>query len=139
MSWIDQTDMIASIRDAKLTQMIDGDSTVLENAVDAAVGTVTDFLCGRYDVNGIFATTSTARPNNVMRWVKHIALWYLYERLPDAMTPKKVEKNYDDVMAFLGEVSSGDASVNLPHKPDPNDASKSLTKFRWGSNTKRSL
>jgi uncharacterized membrane protein len=124
MSWIDQTDMIASIRDAKLTQMIDGDSTVLENAVDAA---------------GIFATTSTARPNNVMRWVKHIALWYLYERLPDAMTPKKVEKNYDDVMSFLGEVSSGDASVNLPHKPDPNNASKSLTKFRWGSNTKRSL
>ena len=139
MSWIDQTDMIASIRDAKLTQMIDGDAVVLENAVDAAVGTVTDYLCGRYDVAGIFAATGTARPNNVLRWVKHIALWYLYERLPDAMTPKKVEKNYDEVIEFLGEVSAGRVSVNLPHKPDPKDASQPLTKFRFGFKPKRDL
>lgn len=139
MSWIDQTDMLASIRDAKLTQMIDGDSAILENAVDSAVGTVTDYLCGRYDTGAIFGSTGTGRPVNVIRWVKHIALWYLYERLPDAMTPKKVEKNYDDVVAFLGEVSSGTASVNLPHKTDPNDATKPLTKFRYGSKPLRSL
>jgi phage gp36-like protein len=138
-AWLDQTDFAVNIRDTRLSQMIDGETDILENAVDSAVAVVTDYLCGRYDTVQIFGTSGNLRPHNVIRWVKHLTLWYLYERLPDAITPKKVEKNYDETIEFLKGVSQGDMSVNLPHKPDPNDSTKPLTKFRWGSSARRSL
>lgn len=138
MAWIDNADFLPSIRGTRLEQLIDGETSIQDNAVDSAVAIVRDYLKDRYDVDAVFSTTGAQRPLNAVRWVMVIALYYLYERLPDNMMPKRIEANYVETIEFLGKVAAGDRSVDLPRLPD-GDGSGFLTKFKWGSDERRSL
>lgn len=87
------TDFHTQIKESRLLQLLDQEPTALDQAADTAEALVRDALYSRYDVAAIFATVGTDRPKQVVRWITVIALYYLYERLPDKVVPERVVKN----------------------------------------------
>jgi hypothetical protein len=133
-TFITESDYTARIQDTRLQQIIQADESLLDDAESAAISIIRDALHTRYDVDAIFATVGDARPKQVVRWVLTLALYFLYERVPDQVVPKRVIKNYDDTLAYLLEIEDAKKSVDLPRAVDDEDQPKS--KFRWGSETK---
>lgn len=135
MAYIEREDYLPKIRDKRLDQLTDTNTTILDNAEDAAIQVVKDALHSRYDVDVIFAKTSTGRDQQVVRWICNIVLYYLYERTPDKLIPEHITANYDETMEFLKALEDGKRSTQLERLTDDDD--KPLTKFRWGSEEKR--
>lgn len=134
-NWITIEDYKSKITDNRIQMIIDQDTDILDDAETTAIAVVRDFLYSRYDVTTIFGTSGTSRPAQVVRWCTNIALYYIYERVPDKLVPDRVTKNYDDTMGLLLEISDGKKAIDLPHLADEEE--NPITKFRWGSNTAR--
>ncbi len=134
-TYITADDYLPRIQDAKLQQIIQQDTTILDEAEQSAIVIVKDALHTRYDVDAIFALTGSNRHRQVVRWVITLALYFLYERVPDRVTPPRIIKNYDDTLAYLLEIEDAKKSVDLPRLVDEDDVA--LSKFRWGSETRQ--
>lgn len=135
-NFITTTDYKTKVTDNRLNMIIESDQTILDEAELTAIATTRDFLYSRYDVDTIFALTGTARPMQVVRWCVNLAIYYIYERIPDKLTPDRIKDNYHDTLALLLDISDGKKAVDLPHKEDAEGYPES--KFRWGSQLKRS-
>jgi hypothetical protein len=87
-----------------------------------------------------FAKTGANRNQALLRWVKCLVLYYLYERIPDALVPERVIKNYDDTMEMLNKISDGKMNCTLAQlqESDTDGNAEPLTKTRWGSQPVRS-
>jgi phage gp36-like protein len=134
--FITKEDLITKIRTYRLNQIIDEDDTILEMAFTDTVAQIENYLHQFYDTDQIFAATLDERSPVVLLWAKQIALYLIYERIPDELLPPRVEKNYDDTIAILEKIAEGRVSVKLPRKIK--EDGKPATKFRWGSVQARS-
>jgi hypothetical protein len=131
MAYLEKTDFEAAIRANRLDQLIDENDSILESAVETAESEVVDALCSTYNVAEIFSQVGESRYKSVMQWMRHLAIYYMYERAPDELVPARVIKNYDDTKKTLESIARGKMSVNLP-RPLTEDGKKK-TAFRWGS------
>jgi hypothetical protein len=143
--FITKDDYRAHIRTYKLGQILEeagvDEDDILEDAESTSIAVVRDYLVGGgYDADAIFATNGNNRPKQVMRWVKCLVLYYIYERVPDDLVPERVVKDYDLTIDTLEKVSDGKMNVDLPsiQVPDGEDGTQAQTKFRWGSQPQRS-
>jgi hypothetical protein len=134
--FVNKTDYAAFIKDTRLNQILDAEPYALDEARAIAQSTVNDALYSRYDTAAIFAKVGTARDMQVVRWIITLSLYYLYERLPDKLVPERIIKNYDDTLYILTEIEDGKKSVALPVLLQ-SDAVTPISKFRFGSNPKR--
>lgn len=130
-TFITQDDYLPRIQETRLLQILQDDTTLLDDAEQTAITILKDALHSRYDVDQIFALIGAARPKQVVRWAISLILYFIYERVPDRATPPRVIKNYDDTMAYLLEIEDGKKSVDLPRLLKEDD--KPVSKFRWGS------
>ncbi len=135
-TFIVKDDYVASIRTERLDQILDQDDTILELAESTAVAEIKHALSANYDTDAIFANTSDARDKSVLKWCVDLSLGYLYERIPDDMTPEHIERNFDNTIKLLDDIAKGKRQADLPRKLDEN--SEELTRRRWGSYPARS-
>lgn len=136
MAFITKEDLKTNIRAYRLDQIIDDDDTIIEQASEEAEAIVTDHLHQYYDTRKIFNASGSDRLSNVLGWVKHIALYKIYERVPDELVPERVVKHYDETLTYLGKIAEGRVPVKLPRIITAGGIKK--TKFKWGSVPRRS-
>jgi len=134
-NWISSADYLAKVTNTHLQQIIEGNTDRLDEAETTAIAVVKDALFQRYDTDEIFSTSGASRPAQVVRWCVNLALYYLYERIPDKLIPERVVQNYEHTLAVIQDIEDGKKSVDLPNKTD--DDEEIITKFKWGSNTAR--
>lgn len=134
--YLTEDDYKNSIKDYRLQQIIDNDTTKLDFATDIAVSTVKDYLNDLYRTDIIFSKTGAQRDSNVVRWTLMLAIYYLYDRIEDNLVPERIIKNHDDTIAHLKLIALGKINANLPKKTAPDGKPK--TRFRWGSNRQNS-
>lgn len=135
MAYLVQNDYKTMLRDERLTQIVEGNSTLLADCSDEAQAKVTDSLNALYNCEEIFSKTGNQRHKNVLRWMKVIALYFLYCRVEDDLVPERVVKDYNDTLQTLERIEDGKVNAELPRRE--NSAGETKTKFRWGSNKKR--
>jgi len=134
MSYIDQSDYLPYIRDKILNQVIESTPAILDDAELTAISVVKDALHANYDVADIFARTGTDRHPQVLRWCMTLVLYYLFERVPEAVTPQRIVNNYEATLETLASIEDAKKSVDLPRLV-VDDIKK--TNFRWGSEKPR--
>lgn len=130
-TFISQDDYKPHIKDGRLQQTIDEDTSILDEAEKTAITVVKDALYSRYDTSAIFDLTGEDRPAQLVRWVLCLALYYIHERLPDRMIPERIVKNYEHTLEVLTDIEDGKKSTDLPLLQKEDGTPK--TKFRWGS------
>ena len=108
---------------------------ILADAEQDAIAVINDALKGVYDTEQIFSKRGNERPRSVLRWATILVVYMIYERIPDDFIPKRVIKNYDDVLELLKQIAKGQRKVDLPLLMDENKKVK--TRFRWGSEKPR--
>jgi hypothetical protein len=135
--WIPKDEYKTLITDARLTQIIGNDETLIEEAESYAKAVVKDSLFSRYDIDAVYNANANDYPV-VKRWIMYIVLYQLWQRVPDKQIPDRVLKNYEDTQDRLTEIEDGKASFFLPQLQTTDTPSTKVTKFRWGSNIKRS-
>lgn len=134
--FITKDDYKHSIRTYRLDQLLDDDDDVLTPAEDEAEAIIIDALYKSYNTEHILTQTGDDRAKNVLKWMKCLVLYAIYQRVPDELVPERVVKDYDDTMRTLNNIAAGKMSVNLPRRVDVE--SKQVTKFRYGSVSARS-
>jgi phage gp36-like protein len=134
-NFITSADYKAYITDDRLAQIIEADTNRLDEAELTAIAVVKDALHQWHDTDAIFSTSGSNRPRQVVRWCVCLALYYLYERVPDKLVPERVVKNYEDANDTLLAIEDGKKAVDLPKRVD--DDGENVNKFRWGSQPPR--
>jgi hypothetical protein len=134
-SFIDANDYRPYITDRRKSQIIEQDPAILDVVESAAIQRVRDCLYPKYDVDTIFATSGASRPAQVLRWVVIIAVFYIYERIPDLQKPESIKLSYENVLKELEEIEQAKKSLELPRSN--NSEGEAKTKFRWGSQPPR--
>lgn len=127
------------VQEKRLQLILEEQVDILEEAELIARSTIRDYLYPYYDCNKIFHQVDHhAKHRSVKRWLMVITLYYIYERIPDALVPGRIVKNYDDVITILTNISDGKGVVDLPRLTQDKDGQElPKTKFRWGSEQKR--
>lgn len=135
-NYITKADYLHKIRLPRLEMMIEEDNSILDDAEETAVAVVKDALHAHYDNEAIFTKTGDDRDKQVVRWVMNLAVYYIYERIPDKLVPERVVKNYDDTILTLMEIADRKKSVDLPKITNADGVT--ATKFRCGGIEPRS-
>ena len=132
-------DLKAQLRDKRLDEMIDSQTGLIDTAIDTAMAVTRDALYARYDVDAIFATVGTARPAQLVWWATSLAVYFLYQRIPDKLIPERIIKNYDDTMLTLTDIEKADKSTTLKLRENLTASEGGITphKFRFGSEPRR--
>lgn len=125
-----------NMRDSILNQIVDDDDALLDGVELEAIEEVKNYLFQHYDTTTIFSQTGDDRSKLVLKWCKHVVLYIAHERIPDDQVPDRIIKNYDDTISLLTRINSGKMNVDLPRVQ--NDEEENKTKFRWGSQNRRS-
>lgn len=133
-TYIEQADYLPFITDKRLTQVIQDTPALLDDAELTAITVVKDALHANYDIDDIFSKTGPDRHKQVVRWCITLVLYYLFERVPEAVTPQRILNNYEATLETLSNVEGGKISVDLP-RVVVDDVKK--TNFRWGSQPPR--
>lgn len=135
MNFLQQSDYRTFINPELLSMLLAGDIDKLEEAEGYAYGFIMSSLAQRYNMQAEFSRTGAARNQTLVRWMLSLSVYFLHNTVADTDIPERVAKNYDDVRKEIGAVASGKMATDL--LPVQNDG-KIKTRFRWGSNPKRS-
>ncbi len=138
MQYLTNDDLKPFIKDVRLSQLLENDSSIIDHAESIAIAEVKDALYSRYDLATIFNVANTNNYPQVKRWLATLILYFLYRRLPDQVVSPSVIRDYDEVREILKDISDAKVSINLPHLPSKEDPTKPAHKFRWGSKPTRS-
>lgn len=146
-TFILKTDYLPNIRRARLDQILEAadedEDVMLDSAETEAVGMVRKFLDTKYDMDVELAKAGAARHKVLLRMLKTLVIYYIYERVPDDMVPDRVKNNYKETMDMLKAIEAGDSSIpglttKMIANPNADGESIPKTKRMWGSQPKRS-
>jgi phage gp36-like protein len=116
---IDELKIPASIR-SKL-----GTDDDIEAAITDAMDIVRNYLSVLYDCNKAFAATVDDRNKLLMRHIKSIVKYTLYENSSVAMN-EVVDNNYAEAMKWLKEAGNGTIPTTLPTHTDEDGKEQSF-------------
>jgi len=134
MRFLTETDFESNINKVILYQLIDNDLSKLETVEKRAIDHVISKLSDRYDILSELDNTGEERSENLIRYLLAIAVYTLYNAIPDSDIPERVRNNYTDTLKEMSNIAAGKESTNLKRVISQGQAK---TKFRWGSSPKR--
>ena len=102
-----------TIRTADFIQILQGtDETVINEIIEESISVFQTFLGSYYDMVSVFNQTLSTRNKMVLKYLKKLVVYELMER----RKPGGDDKDYQEVMKWLEDISSGKISVDLPPK-----------------------
>ncbi len=102
-----------TIRTADFIAILKGtDETVIDEIIDENISVFKTFLGSYYDMNAVFTAVDNTRNKTVLKYLKKLIVFELMER----RKPGGDDKDYQEVMKWLEDISSGKLSVDLPPK-----------------------
>lgn len=134
-------DLQESVSAYRLDQITDFTNTIAEAALLAAESDIRNALDGPgYDHVAELSKSGVDRNASLLMWVKNLACYYVYKRIPDEQVPPRVVKDYDDTLEILKLVSSGKMSMVLARQSTTNNQGETVAKThsRYGYDKRRS-
>jgi phage gp36-like protein len=134
MEYITTTDMAKAIKADMLSELLDGDNTVITAAADEATAKAKEYLSGRFDVATEFAKTGTERHPLLVNYVVDIAIYNIWRYIDPVAIPAPRKAHYDEAMEWLKGAMKGDIPTTL----DPlTSGDESGSPLFFGSNPAR--
>ncbi len=113
--FITADDLKSSIYEYQVEQITEGDEDITLRACNAAIDEVGSYLCSRYDIDTIFATTDDERNDLLVSLTVSVATFRLVELCNIDIIFEQSRQRYDRAVAYLKLLASGDADMpDLP-------------------------
>jgi len=137
MSFISTDDYRPFIQDNILQQVIQSDTTILQQAQLMAQAEMSSYLKTRFDTAAIFAATGQQRNQAVVMYFMDITLYHLHSRVSPRNISKLRADRYQAAMEWLKMAAYGDIQPDLPLKTD--EFGKADNRLKYGSNPKSKM
>lgn len=136
MRFLTKQDFSAGVNAQILNQIICGEVFRLDDAENISLSHIHSKLGERYNLLRELSLSGEARNRNLIRWALAIAIYHLYNTVPDLESPERVRQNYSDTLKEIAAISSGKEATDLVKLTEASGQKK--TRFRWGSKPRRS-
>lgn len=129
--FLSKEELKSAIYEYQVDTITEGDDTIVENAIDAAIGEVKAYLTpnnqlqnfdGRvlYDTEKLFAQEGDERNALILAHVKTIAKWWIILLANPDIIYEQVKERYDRSVDFLTKVAKGIVTLSgVPVLPTP--------------------
>jgi phage gp36-like protein len=133
--FLTKNDLFSHIDEKLVNQLSRYNDNTVDEILLTAEATVKEYLMQLYDVEAVFSTTGADRPKRAVWWCCCIASWMLYKKA-QVNTPENIKVDYQDCLLTLERICDAKQPADLPRRVNTEGEPK--TKFRWGSQPKRS-
>lgn len=96
---------------------------------------VNDKLTASFKISDEIKKKGDERNPTLVRWMTILAIYFLYQTIPDDEIPDRIVKNYDDVTKEIQRVASGKDNTTLTAVLDSDG--NTVTNFQWHSEARR--
>lgn len=141
ITFISYSDYKSQITDNRINQLINHDQSILDDAELFATAKLQDALSPLHEIDSELAKQGSARNRTLVWYAICIAVYIIYNRVPEDMVPERVVKNYNDVLNDLEAIERGDKSINIARKKEDLDGDgipDSISRRRFGYDKRRS-
>lgn len=117
-NFIQETDYEVQARSEILRLLDDTDErSAILKAEKFAISQIRKYIGGRYDCNTLFSATGDDRDDYIIMITIDIAIYHLWSKKAPKQTPEHRKIRYDDALAWLTSVGSGETPTDLPQLP----------------------
>lgn len=134
MPFLDKTDLLNYIDSVQLEQLTGGDDDIITDAILDAEETLKECLSPRFDMSTELTKTAGDRNRSLLRNAIHIAIYYLFTRIPSNITPESREVQFIQATEWLRKAYKGEIDVALAENDATNKQGYSI---QWGSKEKK--
>lgn len=115
------------------------DDDIVDTIIAESIALMSSYLAKYYDVGLIFSATAENRHLNVLKKLKDIVIYELYERHTREQN-KVAQRRYEEAMNWLEKLNTGEfRDATLPTPPEPDDITDiQPDTIRYGGNTRYS-
>lgn len=108
---------------------------VIEQIIDESISLMSSYLARHYDTDAIFSATGNSRHLTVLKYLKDIVIFEIYDRLTREEN-EVAHRRYETAMAWLADLNTGTlADPSLPPTPVEPGTDAASGDVRFGSNT----
>ncbi len=137
MSYINQSDIEGAGMYPEILKTLSREPEYIITAIADAEAEVRAYLTARYEIDQELAKTGSSRNILVVKIVRDVAIYNIYNISNPVNMPESRVQNYKDKIAFLKEVQAERASIDgLTRKTNAETGGSNYLKF--GGNTPRS-
>lgn len=117
-NFIQESDYEVQAR-SELLRLLDGtdDRAAILQAERFAISQIRKHLGGRYDCNTLFSATDEDRDDYLIMITIDLTIYHLWSKKAPKTTPEHRKIRYDDALAWLTSVGSGETPTDLPQLP----------------------
>lgn len=133
MALLTQTDLEIYIDSRELTQITDGNASVVPEAIEDAEEFVKEFLRHRINVVNEFAKTGTNRNRSLLKHCSAVAIYFINQRIPTDVLPEARGIAYEEALEWLRDIQKGLRQTTLE---EINSTEKTGYNITWGDATK---
>ena len=118
MNFIQESDYEVQAR-AELLRLLDGtdDRAAILQAERFAISQIRKYIGGRYDCNTLFSAAGDDRDDYIIMITIDLTIYHLWSKKSPKTTPEHRKIRYDDALAWLTSVGSGETPTDLPQLP----------------------
>ena len=123
-------DYLVYITKGALDKIIRDNDTKVTDCERMAYGYVYEKLSNRFNLDKEIQKKGDDRNPALVRWMSVLAIYYVYQSIPDEEIPERVRQNYEDVIAEIQRVASGKDNSTL-EPVTVNGAVRTRSKFYY--------
>lgn len=123
-------DYLVYITKGTLDKIIRDNNTKVTDCERMAYGYVYEKLSNRFNLDKEIQKKGDDRNPALVRWMSVLAIYYVYQSIPDEEIPERVRQNYEDVIAEIQRVASGKDNSTL-EPVTVNGAVRTRSKFYY--------
>lgn len=136
IQFLKPADFLVFITESAFQKLLRNNDSKLTDSELLAYGYIAEKLSARFRISDEIARQGEARNLSLVRWMSSLAIYFLYQSVPDEEIPERVVKNHDDVCREVERTAAGKDNCTL--QPVLDHTGKPKTAFRWTSNPRRS-
>ena len=120
-----------------INKITDLDDEIVNDIIEESIDKMQSYLSRYYDADTIFETTGAGRKKSIVKRLKDIVIYEIYERHTREQNAV-AGRRYAEAMDWLEKINTGElGDKTLPAKPDDKDESTGTSgDTRFGGNTK---
>jgi len=119
-----------------INKLTANDDSIIDDIIDESISLMKGYLSKYYDVELIFSTTGDNRHKTVLKKLKDIVIYEIYERHTREQN-QVAKRRFDEAMLWLENLNKGEFYYRtLPAIPSTNDVANNSNDIRYGGYTR---
>lgn len=139
MAFLNKNELKTASTVELIDKLIGYDETIVTDIIDETISTMKGYLSKYYDVDAIFSATGATRHKTVLKHLKGICVFEIYERQSREHNASS-KRRYDEAMLWLENLNKGeyyDRTLPARTVSPATDTATESEDIRFGGNIKQ--